>query len=448
MTFLIYYNHPNSKIALEGDKYWNNKNASLKIIHTFLSKKILFSVLICVGFTATANAEYIDKFSLPYVLDALTDSQIKECESIYDDFNSLSDLDFYTRYQIHEFSGNCVMLYEDSLWDYDDSDRYEKLSERSAELIQERETELKQSRDNFYINSRSVTELQIPGTFLFEFEGCTGDQTINASDISVVSDKETVLLTKFVGEERTILPGSCNLLEVQIRADDPSSIKVVISSLDIEVPAKLDESINEVEPNEVDELQIIHKSPRAQMNSGIAPTEVACRENFVLMVRESGSPACLTPASYLRSVDRGWGVADLDLMEKHPEQLDAIIATIMQNRELREQVIERISANPEALEKIKGNEKLMNVLEGKGMVGEGQAGTQMGGMFGSSETGKQMGDMMSSMGFNMGGDSKMGNMIGGMVDKMMGSMSNGMENSPSMGAQMRTNDGLMGMLFG
>ncbi len=416
--------------------------------------------MICAGFTATANAEYIDKFSLPYVLDPLTDSQIKECESIYDDFVSLSDLDFYTRYQIHDFSGNCVMLYEDSLWDYDASDRYEKLSERSAELTQERETELKQSRDNFYINSRSVTELQIPGTFLFELEGCTGDQTINASDISVVSDKETVLLTKFVGEERTILPSSCNLLEVQIRADDPSSIKVVISSLDI-VPAKLDESINEFEPSEADELQIIHKSPRAQMHSGITPTEVTCNKNFVLMVRESGSAACLTPASYLRSVDRGWGVADLDLMEKHPEQLDAIIATIMQNPQLREQVIERISANPEAIEKIKGNEKLMNVLEGKGMVGEGKAGAQMGGMFGSSETGKQMEQMMSSMGFKMGGDSEIGNMIGGMVDKMMGniesegtmmgsdnSLMSGMGNSPSMGAQMRSSDNLMGKLFG
>ena len=431
----------------------------MKITHTFLSKKILFSVLICVGFTATANAEYNDKFSLPYVLDALTESQIKECESIYDDFVSLSDLDFYTRYQLHEFSGNCVMLYGDSLWDYDGSDRYEKLSQLSAELTQERETELKQSRENFYINPRSVTELQIPGTFLFEFEGCTGDQTINASDISVVSDKETVLLTKFAGEERTILPGSCNLLEVQIRADDPSSIKVVISGL--EVPVKLEESIKEVEPNLVDELQTIHKSPLAQMHSGIAASEVACKESLVLMVRESGSAACLTPASYLRSVDRGWGVADLDLMEKHPEQLDAIIATIMQNRELREQVIERISANPEALEKIKGNEKLMNVLEGKGMVGEGQAGTQMGGMFGSSETGKQMEQMMSSMGFKMGGDSKIGNMIGGMVDKMMGniesegtmmgsdnSLMNGMGNSPSMGAQMRTSDNLMGQLFG
>ncbi len=187
-------------------------------------------------------------------------------------------------------------------------------------------------------------------------------------------------------------------------------------------------------------------SPLEQTKQGVPASEVACRENFVLMVRESGSAACLTPASYIRSADRGWGVPDLDLLQKNPEQLDAIIAAIMQNRELREQVIERISANPEALEKIKLNEKLMNVLEGKGMVGVGQAGTQMGGMFGSSETGKQMEQMMSGMGFNMGGDSKVGNMIGGMVDKMMGSMTNGMGNSPSMGSQMRSNDGLMGNL--
>jgi len=206
-------------------------------------------------------------------------------------------------------------------------------------------------------------------------------------------------------------------------------------------------------------------SPLEQTKQGVPASEVACRENFVLMVRESGSAACLTPASYLRSVDRGWGVADLELMEKHPEQLDAIIAHIMQNRELREQIIEKISANPEAIEKIKSNEKLMNVLSGKGMVGTGQAGTQMGGMFGTTETGKQMGDMMSGLGFNMGGDSKIGNMIGGMVDSMMGNMESGgtmlggmaeppskgsgnslmagMDDSPTMGSQMRSNGGLM-----
>ena len=85
---------------------------------------------------------------------------------------------------------------------------------------------------------------------------------LNASDISVVSDKETVLLAKFVAEERTITPGSCNLLEVQIRADDPNSIKVVISSLDVEVPAKIDEPTTDLEPVVVNELPIIPKSPK------------------------------------------------------------------------------------------------------------------------------------------------------------------------------------------
>ena len=119
----------------------------------------------------------------------------------------------------------------------------------------------------------------------------------------------------------------------------------------------------------------------------------------------------------------------------------------MHNRELRQQVIDRIAENPEVLEKLKGNERLMGVIEGKGIQGQGQAGQQMGGMFGSTPEGKQMEQAMQSMGFNFGGDSKMGNMIGKMVDKMMPNMMQGMENSPSMGAQMRTSDNLMGNLF-
>ncbi len=198
-----------------------------------------------------ANADYIDEFSLPYVLEPLTDSQIKDCESIHKDFVSLSDFDFYSRYQTNNFAGNCVMLYEDSLWDYQGSDRYEKLSDRSLILTQEREAELKQKRENFYVKFKSLTELQIPGTFLFKFEGCTGDLTINANDISIVSDKETVPFTTFANQEREIPPGVCNLLEIQIRADDPNSIKVVISSLDIEIPVKLDEQVTEITPIEV-----------------------------------------------------------------------------------------------------------------------------------------------------------------------------------------------------
>ena len=220
----------------------------MKIFGKFLIAFALFSLIIP-GYLSNmdnANADYIDKFSLPYVLEPLTDSQIKDCESIHDDFTWLSDFDFYTRYQTNNFAGNCVMLYEDSLWDYEGSDRYEILSERSFELIQEREAELKQSRENFYIESKSLTELEIPGTFLFIFEGCTGSQTINVNEVYLVSDIETVPFTTFENQEREIPPGVCNIIERQIRADDPNSIKVVIPSLGVEVSTKLDEQIADV----------------------------------------------------------------------------------------------------------------------------------------------------------------------------------------------------------
>jgi hypothetical protein len=195
------------------------------------------------------------------------------------------------------------MLFEDSLWSYEGSDRYDKLSERSAELTQQREAELKQTRGVFYIESKSLTELQIPGTFLFKFNGCTGDQQINAADISVVSDKESVLLTKFVGETREIPPGVCNVLETQIRANDPNSIKIVIPSLDVEIPAKIVESKDKMETMKI-------SSPRKQMQNGIAAQDVVCKSGLALMIRSSGDAACVTPSTAEKLANAGWGVIE------------------------------------------------------------------------------------------------------------------------------------------
>lgn len=256
---------------------------------------LILSIGIIPAMFLDANADYIDKFSFPYVLEPLTNSQIDTCDFIHDDFTLLLDSDFYNRYQTHDFIGNCIMLYDDSIWDYDGSDRYEILSEKSVILTLEREEKLKQNRENFYIDSTSLIELQIPGTFLFKFEGCTGDQTISLNDVSVVSDKETVLLTKFVGEQREIPSGVCNNLEIQIRADDPNSIKVVITSLDLEIFANLD-------------AQIIHKSPRDQIRSGAAPTEVICMDGLELLLKTSdGSPACVKESTANKLIERGWG---------------------------------------------------------------------------------------------------------------------------------------------
>jgi len=184
-------------------------------------------------------------------------------------------------------------------------------------------------------------------------------------------------------------------------------------------------------------------SPLEQTKQGTPASEVTCKESFVLMVRESGKAACLTPISFIRSVDRGWGIADLDLMEKHPKQLEAIVATILANDQLRKMVIDRIMENPEAIEKIKENEKLMSIFEGKGMI-EDQAGSQMGGMFGDLMGGLGMGDT-NNMEFPESG--KAGGMLEKMVRGMMGSITDGMADSPKTQNTIRTTNELMDMMF-
>ena len=185
-------------------------------------------------------------------------------------------------------------------------------------------------------------------------------------------------------------------------------------------------------------------SPLEQTKQGTPASEVTCKESFVLMVRESGKAACLTPISFIRSVDRGWGIADLDLMEKHPKQLEAIVATILANDQLRKMVIDRIMENPEAIEKIKANEKLMSIFEGKGMI-EDEAGSQMGGMLGDMMGGMGGKPGMENMEFPETGKAK--GLMEKMVRGMMGSITDGMEDSPKTQNSIRTTDRFMDMMF-
>ena len=180
-----------------------------------------------------------------------------------------------------------------------------------------------------------------------------------------------------------------------------------------------------------------------QTKQGTPASEVTCNESFVLMVRESGKAACLTPISFIRSVDRGWGIADLELMEKHPKQLDAIIATILENDQLRKMVIDRIIENPEAVQKIKSNEKLMSIFEGKGMI-EDQAGSQMGGMLGDM-MGGMMGEMKGTSDMEFPGEAK--GMLEKMVRGMMGTITDKMEDSPKTQSTIRETDRMMDLMF-
>jgi len=48
-------------------------------------------------------------------------------------------------------------------------------------------------------------------------------------------------------------------------------------------------------------------SPRQQWMMTNNIDDITCREGLALMVRTSGTPACVTPSTYLRFVDLGMG---------------------------------------------------------------------------------------------------------------------------------------------
>ncbi|MFQ5941785.1 MAG: hypothetical protein ACE5KA_08835, partial [Nitrososphaerales archaeon] len=64
-------------------------------------------------------------------------------------------------------------------------------------------------------------------------------------------------------------------------------------------------------------------SPREQMADGVAAEDVVCKEGLTLMIRGSGTAACVKPSNAMKLVHRGWGTilkepSTMDEKTKHP----------------------------------------------------------------------------------------------------------------------------------
>ena len=132
---------------------------------------------------------------------------------------------------------------------------------------------------------------------IYSFEGCTRDEFVNVENAVAASDTEVLSLVHPKREGNILPPGICMVFDIKILAEDPSSIKIVLPMMSIE--NMLDQQ---------DESQIIQKSPRAQVRSGIASTEVVCKEGFELLLKTNdGSPACVKESTAGKLIERGWG---------------------------------------------------------------------------------------------------------------------------------------------
>ena len=269
----------------------------------------------------------IQNNDLPYSLEHLTENQLKECENFFEDYTTLEENVFNQRYLYHKLIGNCVMLFDDPVWETEGDDRYEKLSDRLSILVTMKEAErIQEKSQTMFLEIESITELQIDGTYLVKFDGCSGHKYLSLDDIVITSDTETVMAAPPGAEGRVISPGTCGTAEIQIRADDPDSISVVIPVMAMEKVMAMG--------------GFTLMSPRQQMAAGVEADDVECREGLVLMIRASnGSAVCVKSTTSMKLSVAGWGAVVIDDEEDIMEE-DIMEEDIMEEDIMEEAMME------------------------------------------------------------------------------------------------------------
>ena len=58
--------------------------------------------------------------------------------------------------------------------------------------------------------------------------------------------------------------------------------------------------------------------PLKQFKSGISPDKIECKESLVLVTRHDGSPACVSPETLAKLVERGWVIKDFGNADAEP----------------------------------------------------------------------------------------------------------------------------------
>lgn len=91
--------------------------------------------------------------------EPLTHEQIQECENAHNDFVTLALGEFGARYLYHNFVGDCIMLFEDPIWETEGEDRYEILSQRLTEMKQLMEHGMEEKiKKDPYMSPRAQTK--------------------------------------------------------------------------------------------------------------------------------------------------------------------------------------------------------------------------------------------------------------------------------------------------
>ena len=87
-------------------------------------------------------------------------------------------------------------------------------------------------------------------------------------------------------------------------------------------------------------------SPKQQIMMGTNPDQIICGDDKVLMIKNIGMPACVSPNSYLRLADRGWGNFDMNTMTNN-QQIQNVMNSMINNPQIGKLWYDIVPSNPQ-----------------------------------------------------------------------------------------------------
>ena len=76
---------------------------------------------------------------------------------------------------------------------------------------------------------------------------------------------------------------------------------------------------------EIDAQENVVSPPRKQWKEISNIDQLTCNEGLLLLQKNNGAPACVSPSSYLRLIDRGYGMFDSEIMMDRPMMMNNLI---------------------------------------------------------------------------------------------------------------------------
>ena len=96
-------------------------------------------------------------------------------------------------------------------------------------------------------------------------------------------------------------------------------------------------------------------APLKQWKKFADPDLLTCKEGFVLLQKNNGSPACVSPSTYLKLIDRGFTKFNFTFILDRSEMMTSLMDTMASNHELMDHWHDMMLKNPNVIDKTMSN---------------------------------------------------------------------------------------------